>query len=1095
MSPEPPSARLLAAPRAQLIAVPKLRRYYRTGDSAALTEAIAVLRRGAEGSAGGTDAVRLALLATLAAALHASYQRTGDAGTLVEAVTAGREALELAERHHPDRRAQLLSNLAVIVGTDADRTGDPEAAREHIALIRAAVDSAGPRDHDRRALFLSNLAAAQVGLFEVTGDLGLLREATGALRAAVSETGPHADQRAVYLSNLGVALRELFEHTGDADALREAVEVSRRAVAATGPQDPARPARLAGLGMAQLYLFRITGDDDLLQEAVAVIRTALATTDSESARAMIWSSLSIALLSLFERTGDADDLREAVAAGRAAVAGLPDGGPLRNLYQANLAVTLSTLAERADDLGALLESAELLRSVVDATPEGHPDRPMRLSSLCATLHRLFSQTGDLETLTGAVAAGRASVAEVPADHSLRSTFLFNLGSALRDQFRQTGDVQALHEAVAVSRMAVQLMPAGHPDRAALLVNLGAALRFTAERDNDPEALAEAQRVLRETAGSVTAAIGTRIRAGTVEAGTDTMAGDFAAALAAMENVIGLLPMAAPRELTRRDRRRRLGAEGWIGAQAAACALDAGRPDRAVVLLEQARGLLMAEAMGSRSELSRLRAAAPDLADEFTRLTAELAALESTPGGSVGPTLTSGDRVGSTSGDRVGAAAFMDGGRSVGDRRRASAAAWDALLARIRARPELADFLAPAALESLREQADDGPIVIVTAHPTRCDALVLTSDPARPVLHVPLRGLTIDDAYREATAFIAARDVADPAGQDAAQREQHRILGWLWDTVAGPVLTALGYHGPPAPGAPWPRLWWCPVGVMAALPLHAAGHHQDLTARADAPRTALDRVVSSYTTTVRVLGYARQRARAEGDRTATGEKASTDQVRGDTRQRAHAAGDRAAPGEAALIVAMPDTPGEAALPGVRAEISRLTALMPACLVLEGAAATRDSVLAALPGHPVAHFACHALSADGDSADASRLIVTDDAARPLTVACISRLDLPQADLAYLSACSTAGPDLDGDEGGHVTAAFQLAGYRSVIGTLWPVQDRTASRVAAVVYAELTAGGVRSPATDGSALALHHAIRQLRAANLGSPVRWTAHVHVGV
>jgi CHAT domain-containing protein len=193
--------------------------------------------------------------------------------------------------------------------------------------------------------------------------------------------------------------------------------------------------------------------------------------------------------------------------------------------------------------------------------------------------------------------------------------------------------------------------------------------------------------------------------------------------------------------------------------------------------------------------------------------------------------------------------------------------------------------------------------------------------------------------------------------------------------------------------------------------------------------------------------------------------------------------------------MPDTPGEAALPGVRAEISRLTALMPACLVLEGAAATRDSVLAALPGHPVAHFACHALSADGDSADASRLIVTDDAARPLTVACISRLDLPQADLAYLSACSTAGPDLDGDEGGHVTAAFQLAGYRSVIGTLWPVQDRTASRVAAVVYAELTAGGVRSPATDGSALALHHAIRQLRAANLGSPVRWTAHVHVGV
>ena len=111
----------------------------------------------------------------------------------------------------------------------------------------------------------------------------------------------------------------------------------------------------------------------------------------------------------------------------------------------------------------------------------------------------------------------------------------------------------------------------------------------------------------------------------------------------------------------------------------------------------------------------------------------------------------------------------------------------------------------------------------------------------------------------------------------------------------------------------------------------------------APRTVLDRVVSSYTTTVRVLGYARQRTRP------------TD--------------DRLAPGTTTLIVAMPETPGEASLPGVRDETSRLRALMPASMILEGAAATRDSVLAALPAHPVAHFACHALSADGDRSDTS------------------------------------------------------------------------------------------------------------------------------
>ena len=123
------------------------------------------------------------------------------------------------------------------------------------------------------------------------------------------------------------------------------------------------------------------------------------------------------------------------------------------------------------------------------------------------------------------------------------------------------------------------------------------------------------------------------------------------------------------------------------------------------------------------------------------------------------------------------------------------------------------------------------------------------------------------------------------------------------------------------------------------------------------------------------------------------------------------------------------------------------------------------------------------------------MTDDDARPLTVASIARLDVLRADLAFLSACSTASPDLDGDEGGQVTAAFQLAGYGGVIGTLWPVADQPAGRIAAEVYAELTANGTRSPAAERSAVALHHAIRRMRADHLDLPGFWTAHVHVGI
>jgi len=45
--------------------------------------------------------------------------------------------------------------------------------------------------------------------------------------------------------------------------------------------------------------------------------------------------------------------------------------------------------------------------------------------------------------------------------------------------------------------------------------------------------------------------------------------------------------------------------------------------------------------------------------------------------------------------------------------------------------------------------------------------------------------------------------------------------------------------------------------MAFLPLHAAGHHHDIANGSAHPRTVLDRVISSYTATVRALAYARQ----------------------------------------------------------------------------------------------------------------------------------------------------------------------------------------------------------------------------------------------
>jgi CHAT domain-containing protein len=149
---------------------------------------------------------------------------------------------------------------------------------------------------------------------------------------------------------------------------------------------------------------------------------------------------------------------------------------------------------------------------------------------------------------------------------------------------------------------------------------------------------------------------------------------------------------------------------------------------------------------------------------------------------------------------------------------------------------------------------------------------------------------------------------------------------------------------------------------------------------------------------------------------------------------------------------------------------------------------------LQGGRIAHFACHGLS-DRDNPAASRLLLADHASAPLTVTALMRLHLPDAELAYLSACSTTETSSAlADEAVHLTAAVHLAGYRNVIGTLWPINDASAARIATDVYTRLTHGGTQPAHTEHSAHALAEATRGERDAYPDLPTRWAAHLHLG-
>ena len=1022
--------------------------FKQTGDLPTLAEA-ARAKRGAVAATPADHPKHAAYSNDLGVALQTLFGRTGDLPILAEAVQVGRDAATavIADQQNC---ATYLSNLGSALQLQFERTGELAALVEAVQVGRDAV-AAVPADHPDRFMYLNNLAIALQLLFDRTGEFAVLDEAVRFGRDAVAAVPADHPDRAACLNSLGGALQSLFGRTGEIAVLVEAVHVGRDVLAADPVDHPARAKHLNNLGMALRKMFERTGQQAALVEAVQAGRDAVAVTPADNPdRARHLYNLGTAQWMLFERTGELATLVEAVQAGRDAVAATPVDHPSRASRLSDLGGALRLLFGRTGELEVLVEAVQVGRDAVAATPIGDPGRVAYLSNLGTSLQLLFVRTGELEVLVEAVQVG--AVAAAPADDPGRVAYLNNLGGALQLLFGRTGEIAVLVEAVQAGRDAVAATPEDHPTRATYLCNLGSALQSLFAQTRELAVLAEALECCQEAGSDTTGATLARIRAYRQFAMLAVEAKRNEDGLRCIEAAIDLIDTVAPGSLTRADRVHQLGLLTSLASEAAAAALHAGQPQRAVELLERTRGLLAADALGLRGrDQARLREEGhDDLADRLEQLRTSLDALDqpsSAPPADVGANYS--------------APRIVEEHRSLAEGRRAAHAEWDSLLEQIRALPGFTDFLRTPAIDTLARYARGGPIVFVTASRARADALVLTDTP-NPVHLIPLPDLSeqsaIDHANRLRDAYQAAgaRDLEPIARQDA-QRKISTVLAWLWDAIAAPVLAHLGCSATPADPDLSPRIWWCPVGVLSYLPLHAAGHHTEPPDPTTGPRTVPDRIISSYTPTARALAQHRPTS---------------------------------ATAAATLIVPVPDLPG-AGLPGVATETDTISTLIPAAHILRQP--TRATVLEALPGHQVAHFACHG-HADWQQPANSQLLLADHATNPLTLAHVTALRL-NAELAYLSACSTTitAPRL-ADESLHITGAFLLAGYRHVIGTLWPIDDTAAADIATGFYQHLTANGTRTLQPERAARALHHATTLLRNRHANTPSLWAAHIHTG-
>ena len=762
-------------------------------------------------------------------------------------------------REDDPARAGVLNNVGSAAQLAYRRSRDLDDLETAIAHYRAASRSARPDDEDG-VLYACNLALALTDHATASGDPHVAGEAVRAAREAVEQSSTGDDRRIVALVRLGNALKAHAQLTGDTSSDDACIDSFREAVRsiAQGTSEVVPAAELlVDLGSALLHRYEHAAAPEDLDEGITHLRNGVDRMADGEARRTALCDLANALRLRFQHNGHLSDLDTAITELLGVLGVLEPGDPLLGKTLSNLAVTT---VEHVDSTGEPSQLRRVLRTFAGATrglSREDPDNTAALAGYSGLLRRHFLHGAAPNALDTAVAAGDAALETATAGGE-RSTVLNSLATTLITRYEHSGHADDLDLATQHAERAGELAPAGSPPqhsawaalgvlaghryrlsgragdldqavemldkaltsmprtasgRAAVATRLGRTLQMQFQKTGRRRVYRWAQRVLTEGAAQETAPAEQRLRAANICGRLAAGSQRWSEALESFSTAVELLPLVTRgRGVVGSAQEHRRWA--WLTADAAACAVETGEPQRAIELLEHGRNTLLGDFLPVGGDLEGLRRELPDLVDEAVRLRRLL------------------DRP-----PEEASPSYEEGGRS------RLAQAWSALLEEAGTAGG-ADHVRPAGFDQLAPAAEEGAVVLVNLSRYRSDALVVF---AERVVTIPLPGATPEAAAEQARSALLAARRGDSHGLSEA-------LDWTWRYIANPVLTRMGYTRTPEPGQRWPRLWWSCLGPHAFLPLHAA------TARSG--ESALDRVISSYTPGMRALRRA-QRDRGSG----------------------------------------------------------------------------------------------------------------------------------------------------------------------------------------------------------------------------------------
>ncbi|KAG2147890.1 CHAT domain-containing protein [Suillus bovinus] len=883
------------------------------------------------------------------------------------------DANDLGQEWDASSMLPLSLNQLVVQAQWCLERDEPSALDEVISLHYDALGyyNAG---HDCRGQLLGNLAVVLQTRFERRGNDRDLDQAIALQQEALAlHLVGHTD-RSISLNNLANQLFSRFDHRGNGEDLDQAIALHREALALRPVGHTNRSMTLNNLATQLSSRFGHRGNGEDLDLAITLNKEALDLCPvGHTDRSILLNNLANRLSSRFDHRGNGEDLDQAIALNMEALAFRPVGYTNRSGSLNNLANQLSSRFDHRGNGADLDQAIALHKEALALCPVGHTGRSMSLNNLANQLSSRFHHRGNGEDLDQAIALNREALALCPVGHTYRSMSLNNLANGLSSRFDQQHDREDLDESRENLLCALTLLTQHDPRRLIVhqsISNVYLSFHRSELHDTGPgentDSLNAAMHHFKAATNIVSAGFLSRLRASlswvrhASQHSHGTQLEAYATSMLLLDAYMSATASVSSRHNTMKE------FPNTLAVDAASCALRSGDIGRAIELLEQGRTIIWTQMTRLRTPLDRLQTCgdhAVTLMKKFADLSSLLDKSPSHPEGT----------------QRIDVEAEAT-------RYRRLVEDWNGTVEEIRKIEGFSSFLLPPLFSDLQAAARDGPIIILIASESSCDAIIIPHKQPPTSIQLPI---DIQKLVKLINTFPEA--VEKETGQ---QQALMKALNELWNNVVGPVVEKLG--GLVRLGS---RIWWCPTFLFNFLPLHAAREYRN------GGKSLSQLYISSYTPSLTAL----IKARASRDR----------------------------PTSVPFVAIGQNCPAGASftLDAVEPELELVRKLLPppptvSFSKITSVDATKSRALCALRENTWFHLACHGTQGF-DEPFQSAFLMRD---QPLSLLDIAQTDLSRHHFAFLSACETAVGDFNTpDEAIHLAAGLQFAGVRSVIGTL--------------------------------------------------------------